>query len=106
MLALTIENFSPELYTKLQEVAFRNHLSITQQARRFLEDGLTSRHELVTQVDWKRDSRKNLPHSLLQAKDLQDFLAQLPELGEDTDAFAEDLRAIRHSLPLEKEPWA
>ena len=42
---------------------------------------------------------------VLQVDDLNDFLQRLPPLGDDTESFAEDLRAIRQGLPEEADPW-
>ncbi len=42
---------------------------------------------------------------VLQVDDLNDFLQSLPPLGDDAEAFAEDLRAIRRGLPTEADPW-
>lgn len=98
MYTLTIDNFPPVLHAKLQEVASRNRVSLTQQARLFLEYCLTHSPATVPNHSW--------PRSSLQARDLNEFLAQLPRLDEDADTFAEEIQAIRQSLPLEPDPWA
>jgi|JFJP01.1.fsa_nt_gi hypothetical protein len=36
---------------------------------------------------------------------LNSFFAQLPKLGEDSAALAEDLTAIRQQIPLETNSW-
>ena len=46
-----------------------------------------------------------VPRSRLKVRDLNAFLAKLPKLGEDADAFLEDLRAIRREFPPEANPW-
>ncbi len=43
--------------------------------------------------------------SPLAVGELEDFLRGLPALGEDADAFGEDLRAIRAKFPTESNPW-
>ncbi|OQW88545.1 MAG: hypothetical protein BWK78_08345 [Thiotrichaceae bacterium IS1] len=106
MFTLTIDNFPPMLHAKLQEVAARNRISLTQQARLFLEYCLTHPPAEIPLVSLTPDPYDSWPRSSLQAKDLNEFLAQLPHLGEDAEAFAEEIQAIRHSLPLEKDSWA
>ena len=39
-------------------------------------------------------------------KDLNRLFAELPTLGEDAAAFADDIAAVRQSLPPESDPWA
>ena len=46
------------------------------------------------------------PRLGLQVRDLNAFLQSLPKLGDDADAFREDLRAIRRGLPEEQDAWA
>jgi antitoxin (DNA-binding transcriptional repressor) of toxin-antitoxin stability system len=46
------------------------------------------------------------PTSPLKVRDLNAFLQSLPRLGEDAEAFREDLRAVRQSFPVERDPWA
>ena len=41
----------------------------------------------------------------VRAGDLHRLFAELPRLGEDADAFAKDLEAIRRSPPPENNPW-
>lgn len=41
------------------------------------------------------------PRSSLKVQDLNAFLKNLPKLGDDADAFSEDLRAIRREFPAE-----
>jgi antitoxin (DNA-binding transcriptional repressor) of toxin-antitoxin stability system len=38
--------------------------------------------------------------------DLNRFFAGLPSLGDDADAFADDVERIRKELPRESDPWA
>lgn len=45
------------------------------------------------------------PSSTLRAEDLSDFFASLPKLGEDADAFAEDVERVREALPSERSEW-
>jgi antitoxin (DNA-binding transcriptional repressor) of toxin-antitoxin stability system len=45
------------------------------------------------------------PRSVLKVRDLTTFLEALPKLGDDAEAFSEDIRAIRRELPLEADPW-
>ena len=45
------------------------------------------------------------PGSRLKVADLNAFLAALPKLAEDADAFLEDVRTIRRDLPAETDPW-
>lgn len=45
------------------------------------------------------------PRPGLQVRDLNAFLQGLPKLGDDADAFREDLRAIRRGLPEERDAW-
>jgi len=106
MCTLTIDNFSPELHIKLQEVASRHRISLTQQARLFLEYCLTHPPAAVPISSLELSLNDSWPRSSLQAKDLNEFLAQLPRLDEDAETFAEEIQAIRHSLPLEKDSWA
>jgi antitoxin (DNA-binding transcriptional repressor) of toxin-antitoxin stability system len=46
------------------------------------------------------------PRSALKVQDLNAFLQNLPKLGDDVDAFSDDLRAIRRGFPAEGDPWA
>lgn len=46
------------------------------------------------------ESRKNLTIG-----ELADFLRTLPDLGEDAEAFAEDVRSARSGFPPEVDPW-
>jgi antitoxin (DNA-binding transcriptional repressor) of toxin-antitoxin stability system len=45
------------------------------------------------------------PQSPLTLGQLEAFLRTLPSLDSDTDAFAQDIRAIRASFPAEANPW-
>jgi antitoxin (DNA-binding transcriptional repressor) of toxin-antitoxin stability system len=45
------------------------------------------------------------PRSPLTVSDLSKFLRSLPSLGDDADAFVNDLRAIRAEFPAEASPW-
>ena len=46
-----------------------------------------------------------VPRSRLKVGDLNAFLEGLPGLGEDADAFLDDMRAIRREFPSEADPW-
>lgn len=41
----------------------------------------------------------------VQAEDLGAFFASLPELGEDAEAFAEEVSSVRAALPPERDAW-
>jgi antitoxin (DNA-binding transcriptional repressor) of toxin-antitoxin stability system len=41
----------------------------------------------------------------LKARDFKAFLAGLPKLGDDAEAFGRDLDAIRREFPMEKDSW-
>jgi hypothetical protein len=41
----------------------------------------------------------------LKVQDLNAFLQQLPRLEDDVDALLADVRAIRHEIPAETNPW-
>jgi hypothetical protein len=45
------------------------------------------------------------PKSTLKVRDLIAFLQSLPKLGDDADAFSEDVKAIRGEFPAEIDPW-
>jgi antitoxin (DNA-binding transcriptional repressor) of toxin-antitoxin stability system len=45
------------------------------------------------------------PPSMLTVGELNAFLRGLPALGDDADAFAQDVRAIRSEFPAEADPW-
>ena len=45
-----------------------------------------------------------VPRSRLKVRDLNAFLEGLPKLGEDADAFLEDVRALRREFPSESNP--
>ncbi len=45
------------------------------------------------------------PRSPLKVQDLNTFLASLPKLGDDAEAFSENIRAIRRDFPTEANPW-
>jgi predicted DNA-binding antitoxin AbrB/MazE fold protein len=46
-----------------------------------------------------------LPPSPLTAGNLNAFLRSLPALGDDAEAFAQDVRAARTAFPAEANPW-
>ncbi len=45
------------------------------------------------------------PRSRLKVRELKTFLEGLPKLGEDSEAFLEDVRAVRREFPSEASPW-
>jgi antitoxin (DNA-binding transcriptional repressor) of toxin-antitoxin stability system len=45
------------------------------------------------------------PQSPLKVRDLNTFLAKLPKLNDDAEAFSNDVRAIRHAFPSETSSW-
>jgi antitoxin (DNA-binding transcriptional repressor) of toxin-antitoxin stability system len=45
------------------------------------------------------------PRSPLKVQDLNAFLASLPKLDDDSEAFSQDIRAIRRDFPTEANPW-
>ena len=47
-----------------------------------------------------------VPRSRLKVRELNAFLERLPKVGEDADAFLDDLRTIRRDFPSEADPWA
>lgn len=62
-------------------------------------------------VDLERDNKviarlmPAQPTSALTVGELNAFLRKLPSLGDDADAFARDVRAIRREFPAEANPW-
>ena len=46
-----------------------------------------------------------LPPSPLTVGNLNTFLRSLPTLGDDVEAFANDVRAVRAEFPAEANPW-
>jgi predicted DNA-binding antitoxin AbrB/MazE fold protein len=46
-----------------------------------------------------------LPASPLTVGNLNTFLRSLPKLGDDAEAFAQDVRAVRAEFPAEANPW-
>ena len=45
------------------------------------------------------------PQSTLKVRDLTAFLDSLPRLGDDGEAFGDDIRAIRREFPVEADRW-
>ena len=43
--------------------------------------------------------------SPLKVENLNTFMQSLPKLGDDTEAFINDVRAIRREFPAEANPW-
>lgn len=62
-------------------------------------------------IDVQRDNKivarltPAVPQSPLALSQLAAFLRSLPPLGDDAQAFANDIRAIRASFPAEANPW-
>ena len=62
-------------------------------------------------VDLERDERVIArlvpaePRPTLTVGGLAAFLRNLPSLGDDADAFDNDLRAVRAEFPAESNPW-
>ena len=46
-----------------------------------------------------------MPPAPVTVGGLNAFLARLPELGDDAEAFAHDVRAVRSEFPAENCPW-
>ena len=73
-------------------------LNLTELVNRVCDEGIT--------VELERDNKviaRIVPAELtpkLQAKDLPAFLASLPDLGDDAEAFAEDVLSARKLLNL------
>jgi antitoxin (DNA-binding transcriptional repressor) of toxin-antitoxin stability system len=69
---------------------------------RVVEEGIT--------VELERDNHvvarlSPVPPSRLTVSDLAAVLAQLPRLGDDAEAFARDLEAIRAEARPDGDPW-
>lgn len=71
-------------------------------------------HKVCTQgvsIELERDNRVVAritpagPSSPLRVRDLNEFLQSLPKLGDDDEAFADEVRAIRSEFPAEGNPW-
>ncbi len=45
------------------------------------------------------------PRSPLKVQELNAFLASLPKLEDDAEAYRRDIRAIRGDFPAEANPW-
>ncbi len=45
------------------------------------------------------------PESPLKEKDLNNFFAKLPSLGEDAEVLAKELTEIRKQIPTESNLW-
>ncbi len=45
------------------------------------------------------------PQSRLKVRDLNVFLRSLPQLGDDAEAFHNDVRELRGGLSAEANPW-
>jgi antitoxin (DNA-binding transcriptional repressor) of toxin-antitoxin stability system len=87
-----------------------DRISVAEAARDFsaLVDRIYSEG---TSVELERDEQTIAylsaarPLSALKVRDLTAFLQALPKLGDDAEAFSEDIRAIRRELPVEADPW-
>jgi len=75
--------------------------------RELIDRRLESGAEVVgLEIRSQPHPRPAVPRSRLKVGQLNAFLEGLPKLGEDADAFLEDIRAIRRELPPEPDPWA
>jgi antitoxin (DNA-binding transcriptional repressor) of toxin-antitoxin stability system len=45
------------------------------------------------------------PTRTLRVEELNDFFASLPKLGDDAEAFAEDVMLVCRALPVDPSPW-
>lgn len=45
------------------------------------------------------------PTSPISVGDLETFLRSLPSLGDDAEAFYQDVQSIRRDYPMETNPW-
>lgn len=45
------------------------------------------------------------PAKRVKVSELNDLFARLPSLDDEADAFAQDIDALRRSLPPERDPW-
>ncbi len=87
-----------------------NRITVAEAARDF--NALVDRvYSDGSSVELERDQRviaclsPVLPQSTLKVRDLTAFLQALPKLGDDAEAFSEDIRAVRRELPVEGDPW-
>jgi predicted DNA-binding antitoxin AbrB/MazE fold protein len=46
-----------------------------------------------------------LPAPRLPVGDVLEYLRGLPSLGDDAEAFAQDIRDVLAAFPAEKDPW-
>jgi prevent-host-death family protein len=85
-------------------------ISVTQAARNF-SDLLNRVYYQGISVELERNNKVIArlvpvkPAARLRVGDLNEFFASLPKLGDDAEAFAEDVRSIRRELPPERSPW-
>ena len=85
-------------------------ISITQAVRQF-SDLMNRVFYQGTIVELERGNRiiariyPVSPESPLKVKHLNRFFHELPSLGEDSEAFAEDLADIRKQILTEKNQW-
>jgi prevent-host-death family protein len=85
-------------------------ISVTQAARNF-SDLLNRVYYQGISVELERNNKVIArlvpvrPAARLRVEDLTAFFASLPKLGDDAEAFAEDVRSIRRELPPERSPW-
>ncbi len=85
-------------------------INVTQAARNF-SDLLNRVYYQGVSVELERNNKVIArivpvkPAGTLQAKDLNAFFASLPKLGDDAEAFAEDVLRVRRELPPERSPW-
>lgn len=85
-------------------------ISVTQAARNF-SDLLNRVYYQGVSVELERNNKVIArivpvePAAKVQAKDLAAFLASLPDLGDDAEAFARDVLSINDHLLPETDPW-
>lgn len=84
-------------------------VKVTQAARNF-SDLLNRVYYQGISVELERNNKvvaRLVPPQGIEpkAKTLSELLTSLPSLGEDAEAFAEDVLSVRRDLPLEHSPW-
>ncbi len=85
-------------------------ISVTQAVRQF-SDLMNRVFYQGTIVELERGNRVIArispvsPESPLKVKHLNRFFHELPSLGEESGAFAEDLANIRKQIPMERTQW-
>ncbi len=94
----------------LQKEKTMERISVTQAVRQF-SDLLNRIFYQGVSVELERGNKviaRISPvstESPIKVKDLNRIFAKLPSLGDDADAFTQDLEDIRKQIPLEKPQW-